>query len=330
MVSTFRILYFGVTQLEKIKVGVIGVGHLGRHHARIYTEIPDVELTGVVDKDKKQAEAIGDSLNVPAYSDLQLFLREKKPQAMSIVVPTTEHFSIAQELLSQGIHVLVEKPVTTTFEQAEELSCMAEKSGIIAQVGHIERFNSAFRFAARQVKKPICIQSRRQGPFTARVGDVGVVLDLMIHDIDLALALAKSKIRSISATGRKVCSEHEDIALAQLIFENGMMAALEASRICEHRLRQMDITEQNRYISINFETQDAAIYHSSLEADSEYSLSVETLEKPTLQKTEPLKLELQSFIRCVRTGERPEVSIADGGEALKVASVILEKIALCQ
>ena len=181
-----------VKGVESIRVGVVGVGHLGRHHARIYTEILGAKLAGVVDSNLAQAEAVAEELGVPAYSDLDRFVQEQQPEAMSVVVPTVAHFDVARRLASEGIHLIVEKPVTTTVEQASELLEIAKGRNIVLQVGHIERFNSAIRYLSQEITDdPICIQSRRQGPFSPRISDVGVVLDLMIHDIDIILSLVK-------------------------------------------------------------------------------------------------------------------------------------------
>ncbi len=312
--------------METIKVGVVGVGHLGRHHARVYTEILGAELVGVVDTDPTQAEAIGRRLGVPYYTDTRRFVEECRPEAVSVVVPTVAHFQVAQELMARGVHVIVEKPVTTTVQQASELLDIAKKRHLVLQVGHIERFNSAIAYLAQEIKEPLCIQSRRQGPFSPRISDVGVVMDLMIHDIDIILSLVKSEVQSISAVGRKVRTPHEDLALAQIVFKNGVIADIQVSRVAERRLRQMDIMEQDRYFSVNFETQDVSIHHC-VHPNGDAGL-MEVIQQPLFPKGEPLKLELQHFISCVREGKQPLVGISDGKKALELAVAVLKQIHL--
>ncbi len=312
--------------MESIKVGVVGVGHLGRHHARVYTEILGAALVGVVDSDPIQAAAIGEGLSVPFYTDIHRFMEERQPEAVSVVVPTVAHFEVAKELMAQGINTIIEKPVTTTVEQASELLSIAKEHHLVLQVGHIERFNSAIRYISHELKDPLCIQSRRQGPFSPRISDVGVVLDLMIHDIDIILSLVKSEVQSISAVGRKIRTGHEDLALAQIVFKNGVIADIQVSRVAERRLRQMDIMEQNRYFSVNFETQDVSI-HRCVHPEGDSGL-MEVIEHPLFPKGEPLKLELQHFISCVREGKQPLVGISDGKRALEVAIAVLKQIHL--
>ncbi len=313
--------------MESIRVGVVGVGHLGRHHARIYTEILGAKLAGVVDSNLAQAEAVAEELGVPAYSDLDRFVQEQQPEAMSVVVPTVAHFDVARRLASEGIHLIVEKPVTTTVEQASELLEIAKGRNIVLQVGHIERFNSAIRYLSQEITDdPICIQSRRQGPFSPRISDVGVVLDLMIHDIDIILSLVKSEITAINALGKKIRTNHEDLAVAQIAFASGTIADIQVSRVAERRLRQMDVMEPDRYFSVNFETQDVTI-HRSLQPSATGGL-MEIIEHPLLPKGEPLKQELQHFLTCVREGKQPLVGISDGKKALEVAIAVLKQIHL--
>ena len=308
------------------RVGVIGVGHLGQHHARVYTELLGAQLIGVVDQDESRAMAIGEGLGVPWFTDADDFLDSAHPDAVSGVVPTSLHFEIAKKALSRGISVLIEKPVTTTISEAEDLLRMAADSDLILQVGHIERFNSAVQYIAKIVKTPLFLQSRRLGPFSPRINDVGVVLDLMIHDIDIILSLVHSEISDISATGRCIRSnEHEDIASAQISFENGAMAHILVSRVSEKRLRQLEIMEPQRYVTVNYETQDVSINRCVRQSNGSL---VEVIEHPVFPKSEPLKLELQHFVTCVREGRQPLVGITDGKRALEVAVSVLKQIHL--
>ncbi len=308
-----------------VRVGVVGVGHLGYHHARVYTEILGAHLVGVVDVNEDRAVGTGEALRVPFYGDLDTFLEREKPDAVSVVVPTSMHYEVARSLLMRGVHVLVEKPVTSRVDEAEELLRLAAQKNLLLQVGHIERFNSATQYVSNIVHEPLVLQSRRLGPFSPRISDVGVVLDLMVHDIDIILSLVHSEIVHIAAMGRSVRSAHEDIASAQIQFANGAMADILVSRVSERRLRQLEIMEPARYINVNYETQDVSIHRCV--RDNGNSL-MEVVEQPIFPKREPLKLELQHFISCVQDGRQPLVGIGDGKRVLEVAVAVLRQIAV--
>jgi predicted dehydrogenase len=307
------------------RVGVIGVGHLGQHHARVYTELLGAHLVGVVDHNESRAAAIGENLGVPWFTEIDEFIERAAPEAVSVVVPTSMHFEIAQKALMNGIHVLIEKPVTTTVNEAEQLLKIAAESDLVLQVGHIERFNSAVQYISKIIHQPLFLQSRRLGPYSPRISDVGVVLDLMIHDIDIILSLVRSDIVNISATGRCIRSDHEDIASAQISFANGSMAHILVSRVSERRLRQLEIMEPERYVTIDYETQDVSINRCVRQNNNSL---VEVIEHPVFPKSEPLKLELQHFVTCVREGKQPLVGITDGKRALEVAVSVLKQIHL--
>lgn len=304
------------------RVGVIGVGHLGQHHARVYTELLDARLVGIVDRDEERAHLIGENLGVPAYSTMEELIARQAPDAVSIVVPTSLHFDVARAAMEAGIHVLVEKPVTTRPDEAEELLKLAAKKDLVLQVGHIERFNSAVRYISQTVHTPIYLESKRIGPFSPRINDVGVVLDLMIHDIDIVLSLVSSPIARIAATGRCVHTDHEDIANAQITFENGVMAHILVSRVSEKKQRQLDIMEPQRHITVNYETQTVQINRCVRDSNGQ----TEILETPIFPKSEPLKLELAHFIGCVRERRQPLVGIRDGKRALEVVIEVLRQI----
>jgi len=308
-----------------LRVGVIGVGHLGYHHARVYTELLNTDLVGVVDVNEERATSIGEMLGVPHYSDVEKFFATARPHAVSVVVPTVDHYEIARMSLETGCHVLIEKPVTSTVKEAESLLKLAASKNLVLQVGHIERFNSAVQHVRNIVKKPLFLQSRRMGPFSSRINDVGVVLDLMIHDIDIILSLVPSEITSIMAMGRSIRSPLEDVATAQISFENGTLAHILVSRVAERRLRQLEIMEPERFISLNYETQDVSIHRCIREKGSSL---MEVIEHPVFPKREPLKLELQHFVTCVREGRQPLVGIMDGKRALEVAISVLKQIHL--
>ena len=210
--------------MNGVRVGVVGVGHLGVHHARVYTEILGADLVGLVDVDEARVQSVADNLGVPAYVDLDCFLEEARPDALSVVVPTSKHFEVSKKAMERGVHLLIEKPVTASTEEAGELLRIASDRNLILQVGHIERFNAAVQYVRNMVNDPIYIQSRRMGPFSPRISDVGVVLDLMIHDVDIILSIVNSEIVDISTMGRCVRTDNEDIASAQLRFANGTIA----------------------------------------------------------------------------------------------------------
>ncbi len=304
------------------RIGVIGVGHLGQHHARVYTELLDARLIGVADCNIERAKIIGEHLGVPAYNSIEELIRLKSPDAVSIVVPTSQHYETAKIALEAGIHVLVEKPVTLRPEEAGELLEIASQKNLVLQVGHIERFNSAIRYISQIHCEPIYLDSRRAGPFSGRINDVGVVLDLMIHDIDIIMSLVPSKISKIAATGAKIFTDHEDIADAQITFENGVLAHILVSRIAEKKSRQLEIVERERQITINYESQSVQIsrYVSNSEGQTEIR------ETPVFPKSEPLKLELADFVNCVKEKRPPLVGIRDGKRALEVAIEVLRQI----
>ena len=305
-----------------LRVGVVGVGHLGQHHARVYTELLDARLVGVADSDIDRAKTIGDHLGAAAYSSIEELINCQRPEALSIVVPTSQHFEVAKKAMQAGIHVLIEKPVTTRPDEAEELLKLADKKGLVLQVGHIERFNSAIRYISQTHHEPIYLESKRMGPFSPRINDVGVVLDLMIHDIDIILSLVNSPIAKISAAGACVYTEHEDIADAQIKFENGVIAHILVSRVAEKNFRQLDIMERQRHITVNYETQSVQVSRCVTSNDGR----AEILETPIFPKSEPLKLELAHFVSCVKDKRQPLVGIKDGKRALEIAVEVLRQI----
>ena len=302
--------------MNKIKVGVAGVGSLGSIHARIFAALTDVELVGVADINLKRAKKVARACRCRYFSDYkQLFA---VVQAASIVVPTHLHYQVAREFLEHDIHLLVEKPFTSTVQQADELLSLARTKGLLLQVGHVERFNAAVRAIQKLPGRPMFIECHRLGPFAARVKDVGVVLDLMIHDIDIVLGLVNSSVESIQAVGINVLTEREDIANARLNFKNGAVANITASRISPKSMRKIRLFQENTYISLDYEAQEAVIY--------EKKANKITKRKINIKKEKPLEKELQSFIQCVKEKKSPLVSGLEGRDALALASEILEKI----
>jgi predicted dehydrogenase len=299
-----------------VKVGVIGVGYLGQHHARIYSEIEDAELVSVADIHREKAEAIAQKYHCMAMHDYRDMI--DAVDALSIVTPTTTHYPIALECLKSGKDLLIEKPITVTVEEADHLMRAAEHSGRIIQVGHLERYNPAILAASVMFKDPVFIESERLSPFLGRGTDVDVTLDLMIHDIDIILSLIGAPVKEIRAVGAKVLSDKLDVAKAWLEFENGCTALATVSRLSPEKQRKLKVSQEDAYIIIDYQNSEIKRYFKN-----EEGIKVDIV-KP--EKKEPLKEELKDFIRCVQARKRPRVSAAEGRNALKVVMEITEKI----
>lgn len=309
--------------MKKIRLGVVGVGYLGKFHAEKYAGMENVELVGVVDTNRNFAESIASAFNTKAfYSHLELI---GKVDAVSIAVPTPEHFAVSKIFLENDIDVLIEKPITTTVEEANELIRIAELGGSIIQVGHLERFNSAVVELQGVINKPMFIESHRLSIFKERGTDVSVVLDLMIHDIDIILNFVKSRIQSVHASGVSVISNHVDIANARLIFQNGCTANVTASRISMKNERKIRLFQKDAYISVDFANQDITVIRKNGTSGGEIIPGVD-IRKLSLVKGDALKDELTSFVRAVSLREQPEVTGQMGRDALKIAIDIMDQI----
>jgi predicted dehydrogenase len=324
---------------EKIKVGVAGVGHLGNHHARILSQIQEAELVGVCDLDAEKGKSVAQSYGTEFLDGLDALLRAV--DAVSLVVPTTAHHHLAKMILESGKDLLIEKPITETVEQAQELIDLARRKGAIMQVGHIERFNPALVAIEERQVDPRFIESHRMAQFDPRGTDVAVILDLMIHDIDLTLSLVKSKLSNVEAVGVPVIAESQDICNARLTFENGCVANVTASRISAKPLRKMRLFEKDSYISLDFLTKSVEIYRlveaDQIPSDEKAkktvvgSIPVEKVgktiiyEKPKTVEQDMLTSEIESFLRAVRTRTQPKVTGEDGKRALQVALEIRAK-----
>lgn len=305
-----------ITSMKKIAVAVVGVGHLGRRHALAYKELENAQLVAVCDTNPEKLAQTSQEAGVPGYQNYQeLFPRV---QAVSIAVPTQLHYQISHDFLSQNIHVLVEKPFTNTLKEANRLIKLSEKKDLILQVGHIERFNSAFSAVKEIIREPGFIECHRLNPFPGRSLDVGVVLDLMIHDIDIILGLVKTKIKKIEAVGVKVLTDYEDIANARITFKNGCICNLTASRVSDEIIRKIRIFLKNTYISLDYKNESAFVYRKTA--------TEITKEKLPIEKEEPLKKELASFLDCVITHRPPVVGARTARKALAVALAIQKKI----
>lgn len=305
-----------IFSMSKIRVAVIGTGHLGSIHARIYKELENASLVGVCDINPERLTQVCQSLGVPGYRDYrELF---GKIDAVSIAVPTKLHYALACDLLKNRIHALVEKPFTTSLKEADSLIKTAAKNRLILQVGHVERFNSAFAATQKLIREPRFIECHRLSPFPHRSLDIGVVLDLMIHDIDIVLGLVNSPLKKIEAVGIPVLTRFEDIANARLAFKNGCIANLTASRVSEEWMRKIRIFMKNTYISLDYKNEQASVYRKGLTGISKETLPIE--------KEEPLKKELASFIECVAHGRQPVISGEVARQALEAAFAITQKI----
>lgn len=332
----------------KVRVAVYGVGSLGKEHVRIYSELAhagQIEFTGVYDAVADSARKYAQKYQVRAFESEEE--AAASADAINIVTPTTTHYRIAKKLLAQGKHVLVEKPMTDSSAQAAELVELALQNNCVLQVGHVERFNPIFKYLETAASQPRFIETHRLSPYPARSTDIGVVLDLMIHDLDVVLAFVKSPVVSADAVGIPVLSKSEDIANARLRFENGCIANLTVSRISPERMRKIRVFSGGptpSYISLDYRAQEGFIYRIARDGEEESSLLKKLLaakdstivsefagkrivrEPVPIAKEEPLKLELQHFVECVREKQTPLVSGESAKQALDLAFEITRQV----
>jgi predicted dehydrogenase len=333
---------------SSLRVAVVGVGSLGKEHARLYAELQAgglLHFVGVWDTSPEAARRIAEKHKVRAFGSADEAAAES--DALSVVTPTVTHFELAKALLEQGKHVLVEKPMTDNAAQAAELVQLAQQRQCVLQVGHVERFNPVFRYLESVATQPRFIESHRLSPYPARSTDIGVVLDLMIHDLDVVLAFVKSSVTGVDAVGIPVLSATEDIANARLRFANGCVANLTASRVSPERMRKIRVFSAgpvSSYISLDYRAQEGFIYRIAREDEAESSLLRKLLasrdssivsqfagkkivrEPVPIVKEEPLKVELQSFVKCVQARQTPVVSGEAARRALDVAFEITRQV----
>jgi predicted dehydrogenase len=305
--------------MKKIKAGVIGVGYLGRFHAEKYAGIADVELVGVVDSDVARAAQVAAKLNTRAFSDPAQLLG--KVDAVSIVAPTVLHHGLAKQFLEQGIHVLLEKPMTVTVGQADELIALAKRKGAILQIGHIERFNPAIASIRMRIKSPRYMTAERAAPFTVRCTDVNVVLDLMIHDLDIVSDLAGSDPKEVSAVGASIITKEIDMASARIVFQNGCIADVTASRVSDEKKRLLRLFDSECVYNADYQTQKAAVSRKGNSPVPEL-----LTQDISLDRRDTLNEEIRAFVQSVQTGARPLVSGLQGRRALSLARIITENI----
>jgi predicted dehydrogenase len=305
-----------------VKLAVIGVGHLGQHHARIYTELPGVALVAVADISEARRREVGSRLKIPAVADYRELLG--RVDGVSVAVPTGAHHEVARAFLAAGSDVLIEKPITGTVADADELIALAARGGRILQVGHSERYNGAVQALAKLVQDPAFIEVHRMGPFPGRGTDVDVVLDLMIHDLDIILTLVKSDVTAVSAVGVPVVSDRVDIASARLEFASGCVANITASRVSGERLRKIRVFQRDTYFVLDYASQELNLFRQGGE-DLPGRSRLTRIEVP-VSRVEPLRQELGDFADSIRTRRPPMVSGAAGRNALAVAVQIIERL----
>lgn len=308
---------------RKLKIGVFGVGYLGKFHAEKYSQMDNVELVGVVDSDKQRSKAIAKELHTVPYTNASELIR--KIDAASIVVPTPMHFSVSKECLENSVDVLIEKPMAASVEEADELIRIAKSNGRIIQVGHLERFNPAVVGLKDVIQKPRFIESHRLSIYNERGTDVSVVLDLMIHDIDIILSFVQSEIETIKAAGIPVISDSVDIANARIEFQNGSVANVTASRISGRDERKIRLFQKDSYISIDFKNHETVIIKPN--GNKNYDIIPGMgIEKRNFSKGDALNDEIKSFVRKVMDRGTPEVTGQMGRDALKIAFDIMSQI----
>ena len=314
--------------MSKVKVGVIGVGRMGKYHVGILSELPEVELTTVVDIDSKSRKVIEENYGTPGFENYKDIYG--KVDAAVVAVPTGLHFPIAKDLLNAGIHVLLEKPCANNLDHARELFQIAEDKALILHVGHVERFNGAVQELHKIVDSPVFVECKRTGPFTDRIKDDGVVLDIMIHDIDIILNLIQSRVTKTFVLGASIFSTKDDLVNAQLEFENGCIANIVASRASQNQIRTLSVTQKDSFVVLDYTDQEIYVHRQS---SSEHKLSKDSLrykqeslvERIFVHKDNPLKLELKHFLDCVTNGSPRKVAIDNELYSLEVALNILSQ-----
>jgi predicted dehydrogenase len=306
--------------MKNLRVGVVGVGHIGKNHARLYDKTDTADFTAIYDIDAATAEKIAQQYQVRATNSLEEF--SELIDAASVATPTNSHFAIAQPLLEKGKHLLIEKPIAEDTAEASQLAELAKQRQLVLQVGHVERFNPVLSALEARLTHPRFIEAHRLSPFPNRSTDIGVVLDLMIHDLEIILHLVRSPVQTIDAVGVPVLSRREDIANARLRFENGCVANITSSRISPERMRKIRVFQEDAYLSLDYQNQTGEIYRK-------VGGGIERAEVE-IEKEEPLRRQLLSFIECARAGLQPKVSGFEATAALELAVEITKRIESAQ
>lgn len=302
--------------MNKLRVGVVGVGHIGINHARIYSELEDCELAAVLDANPKAAAYAARKFKAPVVASLDAFAA--RVDAASIATPTSTHFEIGGHLIKRGKHLLIEKPIAENSEHAHALSALAQQHQCILQVGHVERFNPALHALEEQLNNPRFLEVTRLSPYPNRSTDIGVVLDLMIHDLEVILHLVRSPVISVDPVGIAVLSKSEDIANVRLRFENGCVANITASRISRDRVRKIRVFQEDAYLSLDYQKQSGKMYRL---VDGKIIRG-----RVNIVKGEPLRNQLAAFVQCAADGVQPKVSGREAAVALDLALDISRRI----
>jgi predicted dehydrogenase len=299
---------------EFIRLGIVGVGSIGKNHARIYSALPGVKFSAILDTNTEAADATSQEQSVPVATTLEEFA--SLVDAATVSTPTPHHYEIGKFLLNHGKHLLIEKPITETPEQALELVKLAKERAVILQVGHVERFNPVLSALEERLTKPRFIEAHRLSPYPFRSIEIGVVLDLMIHDLEIILHLVRSPVKNIDAVGIPVLSKGEDIANARIRFESGCVANVTASRVSPEKMRKIRVFQEDAYLSLDYQKQSGEMFR--------LVNGTITREAVEIEKDEPLKRELLSFVECSRKGIQPVVSGSQAAAALELAIEITE------
>jgi len=307
--------------MKPLRAGVVGVGHLGQHHARLYASLPGVHLVGVSDQSPERAQLVADRHAARVFPSIEALLREV--DLVSVAVPTSFHYAVTKQCLLAGKHVLVEKPIAVTGAEAHELVSLANHRNLRLQVGHSERFNPVMQVMRPYIGRPVFIECHRLSSFSERGTDVDVVLDLMVHDLDLVLSFDPGPVEEVQAAGVPVLSSSVDIANARIQFKSGCVANLTASRVSTNKMRRLRLFQRNNYVSIDFQTRQGMVCRRETKPGERPSITVEQMQG---NEEEPLKLQLESFLQAVRTGTKPVVSGEDGAAALDLAQQVLKAI----
>ena len=319
-----------------LKIGVLGAGHLGKIHLKCLLELTDVfQLVGFYDIDKNVSAKVAEELSVHAFDSFDEMLAQA--DVIDIVTPTTTHFYLAKKAIEQGKHVFIEKPVTQTSEESGQLMALVKKHGVVVQVGHVERFNPALVAVKDIALDPMFVEAHRLATFNPRGTDVPVVLDLMIHDIDIVLSLVKSPVKTIHASGVAVVSDTPDIANARIEFENGCVANLTASRISMKQMRKVRLFQKDAYLGLDFLKKEAQVIRlheqngeglppTSFELHTPNGIKILSMEMPPAAPVNAIQEELKSFVQSIHSGQAPAVSLEEGHEALRVAWAVMAQI----
>ena len=316
--------------MEKVNISLIGIGRMGQFHLNVINQINSINLSGIYDSDEKHLNEISSKYNINKFGSLDEAI--DKCDAVIIASPTKFHFDIAKKSIQKGKHVLVEKPMTENFIQAEELETMVKEKNIIFQVGHVERFNGAVQELHHIIENPYLIEARRLAPFTPRITDVGVVFDIMIHDLDIVTSLVKKPLIRFSASGKRIKTKNEDIASALLEFEGNTIATISASRVTQEKIRTLSISSEEAHFILDYATQDITI-HRQAASQSKIKTSIginytqeSIIERVFIHRDNPLKLEDEHFANCILGKDKKLVSIEDDVRTIKLTEGILNKI----